>query len=111
MSRKAANDNAPTDDAPIRLARAIEYAFPAGGMTVSGLRQEHAKGRLKLELIAGKHFVTLAAIKEMRELCRVEVKGRIYGGMRNESRGLSSIATSVSEQDLAEAEILRLRKR
>src|SRR2546430_1522983 len=60
-----------SDDAPLRLKDAVRLAFPAGGMTVSGLRQEHAKGRLNLEMIAGKHFVTLRAIREMRELCRV----------------------------------------
>lgn len=58
-----------SEDAPLRLKNAIKIAFPCGGMTESGLRQEHQKGRLKLEKIAGKHFVTLRAIKEMRELC------------------------------------------
>ena len=41
-------------------------------MTVSGLRREAAKGRLVIEVIAGKHFTTLAAIARMRELCRRE---------------------------------------
>jgi hypothetical protein len=59
------------EDAPLRLKDAVLLAFPAGGMTVSGLRQEHLRGRLKLEKIAGKHFVTLRAIREMRELCKV----------------------------------------
>ena len=31
-----------------------------GGMTVSGLRREAARGRLAIEVIAGKHFTTLA---------------------------------------------------
>lgn len=59
-----------SEDAPLRLKHAIKIAFPCGGMTESGLRQEHQKGRLKLEKIAGKHFVTLRAIREMRELCQ-----------------------------------------
>ena len=33
------------NDAPLRLADAIEIAFPRGGITVSGLRKEAAKGR------------------------------------------------------------------
>jgi hypothetical protein len=46
-------------DTPLRLARAVEVAFPDGGMTVSGLRSEAKKGRLAIEVIAGKHFTTL----------------------------------------------------
>jgi hypothetical protein len=59
-------------DAPLRLDVAVREAFPAGGMTVSGLRREAARGRLVIEVIAGKHFTTLAAIARMRELCRRE---------------------------------------
>ena len=59
------------NDAPVRLARAVEIAFPHGGMTVSGLRKEAAKGRLIIERIAGKDFVTLAAISAMRAECRM----------------------------------------
>jgi hypothetical protein len=54
------------NDTPLRLADAIEIAFPRGGITVSGLRKEAAKGRLIIERIAGKDFVTLAAINAMR---------------------------------------------
>lgn len=105
-----ANDNHPSDDAPLRLKDAVRLAFPCGGMTVSGLRQEHLKGRLKLELIAGKHFVTLAAIREMREQCRVEAPARAYGGIRRENHGPSLTASGVSAQAVAEAKILRLRR-
>lgn len=59
------------DDAPLRLKDAVRLAFPCGGMTVSGLRREHANGRLQIESIAGKQFVTLRAIREMREQCKV----------------------------------------
>ncbi len=55
---------------PLRLKDAIEIAFPRGGITVAGLRREIARGRLTVELIANKQFVTLAAIEEMRERCR-----------------------------------------
>ena len=53
-------------DTPLRLKTAVEIAFPDGGMTVSGLRREAAKGNLVIETIAGKQFVTLNAIGEMR---------------------------------------------
>jgi hypothetical protein len=58
-------------DAPLRLSIAAKLAFPDGSMTASGLRREAARGRLRLERIANKDFVTLAEIKRMRELCRV----------------------------------------
>ena len=58
-------------DAPLRLDVALKLAFPAGGITIAGLRKEIARGRLEVELIAGKLFTTLAAIARMRELCKV----------------------------------------
>ena len=58
-------------DAPLRLSVAAKLAFPDGSMTASGLRREAARGRLRIERIANKDFVTLAEIKRMRELCRV----------------------------------------
>ncbi|WP_407116172.1 hypothetical protein [Bradyrhizobium sp. LMG 9283] len=57
-------------DAPLRLDVALKLAFPAGKLTVKGLRKEIEKGRLEVELIANKHFTTLAAIERMRELCK-----------------------------------------
>ncbi len=73
---KLAVDN----DAPLRLADAIEIAFPRGGITVSGLRKEAAKGRLIIERIAGKDFVTLAAINAMRAECRISDPRRSRSG-------------------------------
>ena len=61
-------------DTPLRLDVALKLAFPAGGLTVKGLRKEIEKGRLEVELIANKHFTTLAAIERMRELCKVAPK-------------------------------------
>jgi hypothetical protein len=63
-------------DAPLRLSIAATLAFPDGSMTVSGLRREAARGRLRIERIAGKDVTTLAAHKRMRELCRDEEKER-----------------------------------
>ena len=59
-------------NAPLRLARAAEFAFPDRGMTASGLRKEAAKGRLTILRIANKDFVTLAAIDDMLAACRVD---------------------------------------
>ena len=63
-----------TDNTPLRLAAAAEIAFPDGTMTVSGLRKERDSGRLAVERIAGKEYTTLAAIEEMRHLCRDQRK-------------------------------------
>jgi hypothetical protein len=63
-------------DTPLRLAVAAKEAFPNGGMTASGLRKEAERGRLVIERIAGKDYTTLAAIVEMRKLCRVAPKVR-----------------------------------
>jgi len=63
-----------TANTPLRLADAVEIAFPMGGMTVAGLRRERNRNRLVVEKIAGKEFTTLAHIERMRELCRDEAK-------------------------------------
>ena len=60
-----------TPTTPLRLSRAVEIVWSEGGMTVSGLRLEAARGRLEIERIAGKDLVTLAAIERMSELCRI----------------------------------------
>jgi hypothetical protein len=39
-----------TPDTPLRLDVAARLAFPGGGMTESGLRNEIAKGNLRAEL-------------------------------------------------------------
>jgi hypothetical protein len=59
---------------PLRLATAAKLAFPDGTMTVTGLRVERDRGRLVVEMIAGKEYTTLAHIEEMRRLCRVKPK-------------------------------------
>jgi hypothetical protein len=68
-------DDQVSETAPLRLEKAVAIAFPHGGITVSGLRREIDRGRLTCEKIAGKQFVTLQAINEMRAKCRVEPKG------------------------------------
>ena len=69
----------PRDDTPLRLKEAAALAFPNGGVNEASLRREAAKGRLAIERIAGKDFVTLAAIAEMRERCRRGPKAQDSG--------------------------------
>src|SRR5438045_3908200 len=74
-------------DTPLRLKRAAEIAFPDGGMTASGLRQEAKRGRLVIERIANKDFTTLRHIEDMRVKCRDELKARDYGYNQPEKTG------------------------
>ena len=67
-------------NAPLRLSRAAEIAFPGAGMTASGLRKEAAKGRLVIHRVANKDFVTLAAIDAMLSECRVPEPKRSRSG-------------------------------
>src|ERR1700687_6088441 len=97
-----ANDNI-LPDHPLRLEDAIKYCFPYGGMTVSGLRREAARGRLIIERIANKDFTSLRNIEEMRKLCRVKVEDRDCGGGKADAsvvklsrKGLGSSSTVVS---------------
>jgi hypothetical protein len=113
---QAANDNIHPDE-PLRLADAVKYGFPHGGMTVSGLRREFERGCLVIERIANKDFTTPRAIEEMRKLCRVEAKGRTSGCEKSAGRkasssrgrhGSSSTAAGTSPRD---AMLARLKKR
>ena len=63
-----------TPTTPLRLEKAAQLAFPDGSISASTLRRMIVAGKLDAELIAGKYFVTLAAIGEMRNRCRVQAK-------------------------------------
>jgi hypothetical protein len=66
---------------PLRLAVAAALAYPDGSMTAGGLRREAKRGRLAIERTAGKDYTTLAAIEEMRQLCRVVPKDPVCGSV------------------------------
>jgi hypothetical protein len=70
------------DETPLRLAIAVELAFPGGGMTVHSLRREIARGTLEYETIAGKQFTTLGYIKKMEaqkaKFWTPEITGQVY---------------------------------
>lgn len=58
------------------LAEAVARFFPHGPLTVSSLRTEIRKGRLRVARVAGKYLVSESAIREMLETCRVNEKPR-----------------------------------
>ena len=83
-----------SEDTPLRLEVAAKIAFPFGAMTASGLRREAAKGRLKIQKIANKHFTTLREIEKMRELCHDTPKEPASGlSPKRETRQASSQGT------------------
>ncbi len=93
-----------TDDTPLRLEVAAEFGWPGGGMTAAALRREIGKGRLAGELAAGKYWVTLAGIKEFRELCRVKVKEPVSVPPKSGASGRSEEA----RESAALAALLRI---
>src|ERR1700716_160505 len=98
---------------PLRLSVAAALAFPDGSMTVSGLRREGARGRLAIERVAGKDYTTLAAIEEMRALCRVPQKELASGSVpKSEARTERSANArcGLSETDRAKLARAALRK-
>ena len=93
-------------DIPLRLEQAVKHAFPYGDMTVSGLRREAAKGRLLIERIANKDFVTLRAINEMRVKCRDQQRTRDCGlSLKSATRreGLPAARAGSLEMDRVKA--------
>jgi hypothetical protein len=79
-----------TPDTPLRLDIAARLAFPAGGMTASGLRLEASRGRLTIERIAGKLFTTLRHIEIMREQCHDRRRDHAYGSNPSNERKTGS---------------------
>jgi hypothetical protein len=85
-------------DTPLRLEEALKRAFPAGGITVAGLRKEIGRGRLDVEVIAGKQFTTLRAIEKMRELCRVQKEQDSGSNQKNGKTASSSVSQRGSSE-------------
>jgi hypothetical protein len=114
-----ANDNKkmiPTDvgvitkDTPLRLEVAARLAFPDGSMKLAGLRREIARGRLTYEVIAGKHYTTLANIEAMRELCRVTAKAPVSTSDLPDVRAANSnqrCGSSETSKKLSRPELLQ----
>lgn len=71
ISRLQKSPSGVPDDAPLRLSVAAALAFPDGTMKVAGLRREAERGNLAIMRIAGKDYITLTAIRDMIEKCRV----------------------------------------
>ncbi len=71
-----------TPTTPLRLEIAARLAFPDRSMTISGLRNEIRKGNLQASMLAGRMYVTLDGIQQMRERCNI-VAGDVTPKARN----------------------------
>src|SRR5262245_12295055 len=99
-----------TDHTPLRLEIAARLAFPDGSMGVPGLRSEIRARRLPAEKIAGRIYVTLAGIKEMREACRLESgkpRSKEPTGSDADNTGPSSTTTTMVNGESIELASLR----
>lgn len=108
-----------TPGTPLRLSAAAQLAFPDGSMTVSGLRRERDRGRLVVESIAGKEYTTLAAIEQMRKLCRAGKNLPVSGSVPNAAEtenlmhgplGSSSMTESKLPQNALRTKLQKLKR-
>jgi len=77
-----------TDDDPITLADACGL-YPNAKLTVSTLKAEAGRGRLNTYKIGRRLYTTIADIRGMVDLCRVEQKAPGFTLTRSASSGLS----------------------
>jgi hypothetical protein len=101
-------------DDPVPLATAARLFFPAGGVSISSLRTEIRHGRLVVERIAGRDFVTKRAIDEMRSRCRVNPREQDSISAKPEAieprHGSSKIEAGRSQREATRATANRLKK-
>jgi hypothetical protein len=64
-------------DTPLLLANAAKLAFPDGSITANSLRREGKRGRLTIENIAGKDYITLGNPKS--ETATSECENAVLG--------------------------------
>ena len=117
--RKLVSPETVTPTTPLRLDVAAQLAFPDGSIGVSGLRREIARGTLRAERIAGKIFVTLAAIQDMRTRCAMQKgpdstceshEGRVDDGDGSSSIPAPTEADSKSAQAHLQTIVEKLKK-
>ena len=103
-------------DTPLRLETALKIAFPDGGMSVQGFRQELKRYGVVIERYANKDYVTLRSIWEMRRKCRAKAGGHISGSEESgmtvgQLHGSSATALTDAERKAArDSALMRLSK-
>ena len=105
----------PDPDELLTLAQACERLF-RGAIKPSSLRAEHRRGRLAIERIGNKDFVTRRALQEMRKKCRLEPNHPDSISDQDDATrpaptrgpGSSSTADGISPQDAFRAKLRTL---
>src|SRR6266446_4503144 len=106
-------------DTPLRLSVAAAIAFPDQTISENSLRREAKRGRLTVEVIAGKAFTTLNEIARMRDRCRREAKVPVSSSERRATRpgrsptkqlGSYGTARDITPLDALSAKLRRLSK-
>lgn len=87
-------------DEPLTLDEACREVF-RGKIKPATLRAEAARGRLEIERIGRRDFVTRAALKRMRELCRVNQREPVSGPTNSRASGMSEMERSSVAQSAA----------
>src|SRR5690606_41950036 len=88
------------EDEPMTLEEACRLVF-RGAIRPATLRAEAARGNLVLERIGRRDFVTRAALREMREKCRVQRREPASGSTRRPATGSSETDRSSVAQAAA----------
>jgi hypothetical protein len=108
----AAGDDTITPTSPLRLEAAARLAYPGGSMTAASLRRLIVANKLAYEKIAGKYFVTLSAIEEMRATCHVPAKAQDLRSKKATDatpNGSSEMDSEISALDAMKATAQRLK--
>ena len=93
------------EDEPMTLEEACAIVF-RGNIKPATLRAEAARGNLVIERVGRRYFVTRAALKDMREKCRVQQKVPASGSTARQDTGSSVTDRS----NVAQAAALRSAK-
>lgn len=105
--------SAADDDEPMTLEEACRIIFK-DNIKPDSLRAEAGRGRLEIERIGRRDFVTRAGIREMRKLCRLvpPQKAHASGSKRNDtvpmdrSSGPSGASGTMEDTNVALAALL-----
>ncbi len=98
------------DSDPITLTEASRVVL-RGVVSVSALRSEIRRGNLAVERIGKNLYTTPAAIREMRDKCRVTQSHQDYtsDGMERQNPGSSATATKTDELAALKATVKALK--
>ena len=94
------------EDQPLRLKEACDTILK-GSLTVSALRREAKRGNLDIVRVAGKDFVTPAAIREMLERCRVP-RSDPGSNSKSSEAAPSTTSSETATDELRQASLQRM---